>query len=306
MARSSTSASGSGRAFGRHARAGSWIGNDAPVLIADLEGHVVRHLVAAAERHRGQPAFLFVLERHLGLTPFVLTRGRKRRRAEGSGERNLAVRGIEVADGQPLGVLRHEEPQLGDPVLVGHPQAGREREDLQTIRRQVAMLAQAERDLVEVGIVARRAIDLEPEDAPAADRLAAFRSEAHESPPAVILSRIGAEAEHRDLAAGGKLRLVRGSYGGSGEGAIPAIQLELGRGVLARAVQLIVGAAAVRIEHPQEQPVLHALGHTKEDDFAVVGIAFRGRGQRSVGDRDRRFLGHDSGGSEQGRKRERR
>ena len=278
----------------------------APVLIPDLEGHVVRHLGAAAERQGSQPTALLVLKRDLGLAPFVLTRGCERRRAEGSGERDLGIRGIEVADGQPLGVLGHEESHLGDQILVGHPQAGREREDLEPLGRQVAVLAQAERDLVQVGVVARRASDLEAEDAPTADRLPSFRSKAHEGLPATILSRIGAEAAHGDLAACRKLCLVRRCYGSSGEGAIAAVELELGRGLLARAVELVVVAAAVRIEHPQEQAVPHALGHAEEDDFTVVGIAFRGRGQRPISDRDGCFLSHDRGGSEQGRKRERR
>ena len=117
----------------------------------------------------------------------------------------VGIGGIEVADGQPLGVLGHEEPHLRDQILVGHPQAWREREDLEPVRRQVATLAQAERHVVEVGVIARSALDLEPEDTAIPDRLALLGGEAHERLPATILRRVDAEGAGRDLGPGREL-----------------------------------------------------------------------------------------------------
>ena len=216
----------------------------------------------------------------------------------------VGIGGIEIADRQLLGVLGHGEAQLGDEILVRHPDGGREREDLQPLGRQIAVLAQAQRHLVQVRVVARRAIDLEPEEASAADHLARVRREAGKRLPATVLGRIGAQRARRDLAAGRKLPLVRRGHGGSAIGALAAVEPKARLDVRPRPVQMIVIAAAIGIEDPEEQRVLHALGDAQEDGLAVVWIAFRGRGPRPVGHRQRRFLGHGIRGSEQGRHRE--
>ena len=261
-------------------------------LVEDLEGDVVRQLLAAAEHERRGLAALVRLDLDLALAPLVLTGRGERHRAEGGDERDLGVGGIEIAHRQPLGVGWHRKAQLGHVLIVRDPHGRSRIDDLEPVRGEVAAIAQAEGHGVEIGVVAGRAFDLQAEDPPPADRLALLGEGREQGLPAVVEGGTGADhalGEHRP---GGQLlgTGLRATADGTAIGALAAEQPVAGLGVVGRAVDQVMVAAGVGVEHAQIQPVLDAVRHAQEDHLAVVGIAFGGRGLGAIGDRERRLL----------------
>jgi hypothetical protein len=258
-------------------------------VVPDLEGDVVRQLVTAGDHDGRIPAALVLEQRHLPLAPLVLPGRRERERAERGREREVGIGRIEIAHDQSVRAFRRLEAQLRDPALVRHADRGRVGEDLEPVRREVAPIAQTQDGREQVAVVAACSLDQQTENPLPVHELALLGRYGCERLPSPIGRRAGTVAALRQQLADLELRLaVR--PGRFAEGALTAKQRVDGLRVLAFAIDEVVIATGVRVEHAQVKPIGQLGGDGKEDHLAIVVIALLGPCARAVGDRERFLL----------------
>jgi hypothetical protein len=244
------------------------------------KGGVVGHLVATGKQDCGGDAAFLRLDGDRGFTPIPLPRCGERPGAESGRERNLGVGRIEIADRQPVGIGGHGELQFGHRTLVGYAHGRLFGQNLQPFGFQIAAVPQTQRDGIQIGVVARQAIDDKQEHPPAGNPVAVLGIDRFQRNPAIVARRLGGKTAVGQDPAFGCPRPR--TSGGHRTGEQPKSGLGIG---LAR--DKVMFAACIGIENTQIERIGHIIGNAEEKDFAMVFVAFDCRCPGAIGDRQR-------------------